>query len=69
MKNVGMFYGLLEYFTDIWYKWPFVKDEVIRYVFPNLVYCIKKNLATLICNNIPATAFSEGLLDLCTFMT
>jgi hypothetical protein len=36
LENVDIFYGYLEYFTDIWY------------LFPVLVSCAKKNLATLV---------------------
>jgi hypothetical protein len=47
-ENVGEFYGHLEYFTAIWYTfWPLVNVVVIWYIFPVLVYCVKKNLATL----------------------
>jgi hypothetical protein len=40
MENAGIFYGNVEYFTVIWYiLWPF--GNLV------LVYCVKKNLATL----------------------
>jgi hypothetical protein len=53
MENVVIFSGHLEYFLTIWYiKWAngnFVHMyEVIWYIFSVLVYCTKKNLATLI---------------------
>jgi hypothetical protein len=39
----------LEYFTVIWYiLWPFGNVVVIWYIFPRLVYFVKKNLATLV---------------------
>jgi hypothetical protein len=42
--NLGKFYGLLLYFMDIWYSsWQF------GIFFPVLVFCTKKNPATLIC--------------------
>jgi hypothetical protein len=35
MKNAGIFYGHLEYFTAIWYiLWPFGNVVVIWYIFP-----------------------------------
>jgi hypothetical protein len=39
---IGIFYGQLEYFTAIT-----VCLMAIRYIFPSLVYCSKKNLAPL----------------------
>jgi hypothetical protein len=48
MENVGIFYGHLEYFTAIWYIFGlFDNVVVIWYIFHVLVYCVKKNLATL----------------------
>jgi hypothetical protein len=48
MENVDILYGHLEYFTAIWHiVWPFGKVVVIWYIFPVLVYCINKNLASL----------------------
>jgi hypothetical protein len=49
MEIVGTFYGHLEYFKAIprYILWPFGNVVVIRYVFPFLVYFVKKNLATL----------------------
>jgi hypothetical protein len=43
-QNVAIVCGRLEYFTDIWDMERFV---IIWYIFPALVSCIKKNLATL----------------------
>jgi hypothetical protein len=38
----------LEYIMNIWYiLWPFGNLMAIWYIFPILVYCVKKNLATL----------------------
>jgi hypothetical protein len=52
MKNVGIFYGNLVYFVAIWYiLWSF------WYIFPVLVICTKKNLATL--EGGGATVFAE----------
>jgi hypothetical protein len=35
MENAGIFYGLLEYFTVMWYiLWPFGNVVVIWYIFP-----------------------------------
>jgi hypothetical protein len=48
MEDVGTFYDHLVYFTTIWYVLlPFGTFMVIWYVFPVLVCCTKKNLATL----------------------
>jgi hypothetical protein len=44
MEDVGPFYGLLLYFMDIGFV-------VIWYIFPVLVFCAKKNLATLVYTN------------------
>jgi hypothetical protein len=62
MEDVGLFYGLLVYFTAFWsilrpfgifiviccieFSWAYLM--VICYFFPVLVCCAKKNLATLI---------------------
>jgi hypothetical protein len=49
--------GTLEYFTAIWYiLWPFGNVAAILYISPVLVYCVKKNLATLV-----RTRFSSHL--------
>jgi hypothetical protein len=49
IENAGLFYGHLEYFTLIWYIiWQFVNIVVIWHISPILVYCVKKNLATLV---------------------
>jgi hypothetical protein len=48
MENVGKIYGHLEYFTAICYVlWPLRHSVAIWYIFPVMVYCVKKNLATL----------------------
>jgi hypothetical protein len=45
MEEVGLFYGLLVYFTDIWYSlWLF------GIFYPVLVSITEKNLATLVEN-------------------
>jgi hypothetical protein len=41
MEDVGIFYGHLAYFVAIWY------------IFPVLVCCTKKNLATLVETDAP----------------
>jgi hypothetical protein len=49
MEKVDVFYGQLEYITDIWYiLWPHGNLAAIWYIFPVLVYCVNKNLATLV---------------------
>jgi hypothetical protein len=56
MENVGIFYGHLEYFTDIWnilrtlgvFYDLYAQFVTILDIFPVLVYCLKKNLATLL---------------------
>jgi hypothetical protein len=50
MENAGIFYGHLEYFTVIWYiLWPFGNVVVIWYIFHCFgIFCVKKNLATLL---------------------
>jgi hypothetical protein len=58
IENVGIIYGHLVYFTAIWYiLWPFGNLLVI---FPALVYCVKKNLATLF--QIPSCQAKFNLL-------
>jgi hypothetical protein len=51
MKMLVSFYGHLEHFTAIWYMYFMAIRSlgvvVIWYIFPVLVYCVKKNLATL----------------------
>jgi hypothetical protein len=48
-ENAGIFYGHLEYFTVIGYiLWPFGNVVVICIFSFILVYCVQKNLATLI---------------------
>jgi hypothetical protein len=44
LGTLGPFYGLLLYLIDIWYTY-FV---VIWYIFHGLVFCNKKNMATLL---------------------
>jgi hypothetical protein len=69
MENIGIFYGHLVYFTLIWYiLCPFgifyghlVYFVVIWTIFPVLVRCSKKNLATLrfVVKTIWKTTISE----------
>jgi hypothetical protein len=50
MENVGIFHGVLVYFTAIWYFIDicYTYFAVIWYIyFTVLVRCTKKNLATL----------------------
>jgi hypothetical protein len=48
MENVDINSGHLGYFITIGYiKWAFGNFEVIWYIFAALVYCTKKNLATI----------------------
>jgi hypothetical protein len=48
MEKIGIFNSHLEYIMNIWYiLWPFGNLMAIWYIFPILVYCVKKNLATL----------------------
>jgi hypothetical protein len=54
MENVGILNGHLEYFASFGIRtlWPFGNLEVhmyvLWYIFPALVYCVKKNLATTV---------------------
>jgi hypothetical protein len=49
MEDDGLFYSHLVYFTAIWHiLWPFYIFFVLWYIFPLLVYCKKKDLATLL---------------------
>jgi hypothetical protein len=49
MENAGIFYAHLEHFTVIWcILWPFGNVMVIWYISLVLVYCVEKNLATLV---------------------
>jgi hypothetical protein len=49
MVDVGIFYGQLVNLTAIWYlPWQLVHFTVIWYIFPVLVCCSEKNLATLV---------------------
>jgi hypothetical protein len=45
MENVGIFYGHLEYFTDIWYiLWQFGKLVAIWIIFPCFgIMCLEKS--------------------------
>jgi hypothetical protein len=47
LRPLGIFYGHLVYF------WPFGRVVVLWYIFPVLIYCVRKNLATLTCTNVP----------------
>jgi hypothetical protein len=48
MEEVGIFYGHLVYFTDIWYNlWTFGMLLVNWFIFSDLVSITEKNLATL----------------------
>jgi hypothetical protein len=82
IENVGIFYGHLVYFKAVWsILWPFgifydhlIYFMAIWYIFPVLVCCIKKNLATLravLKNFLPQTLPSgerKGFLNkLCFF--
>jgi hypothetical protein len=49
MENVGLFHVNLVPFMPNWYiSWTFGLFGGIRYIFTILVYCSKRNLATLI---------------------
>jgi hypothetical protein len=50
MKDVGIFYGHLEYFTAIWSSlWPIgIFYGYFGYFFPVLACCAKRNLAILL---------------------
>jgi hypothetical protein len=49
METVGVFYSYLEYFTDTWDIFNHLVHFVLNwYIFPVLVSCTKKNLATLL---------------------
>jgi hypothetical protein len=62
-EDVGTFYGRLVYFKASWYiLWPFGFYGVFLYIFPVLVRCTEKNLATLVqCDRIGHT-FATFLL-------
>jgi hypothetical protein len=55
-KIAGIIYDNLKYLTAIWYTlWPFgIYLNVIWYIFPLLVCCTMKNLATLLRRKTPA---------------
>jgi hypothetical protein len=57
LENVDIFYGPLEYLTDIWDILSLLGTLCVHLVhFPVLVsFCIKKNLATLVQKNAEAT--------------
>jgi uncharacterized metal-binding protein len=65
MENVGTFYGHLEYFTANWYiLWPFNNVVVIWFIlffFTFLVFCVIKNLATLVKYQL-ASSISAALI-------
>jgi hypothetical protein len=70
MEDVGTFYDHLVYFAAICYTlWPFgifcgnlVYFMVIWYIFPVLVCCTKKNLATLVrCGTTKKEKTRKGL--------
>jgi hypothetical protein len=46
IQNVGLFFGHVEYFTAVCYILRPLGNVVV--VFPVLVDCVKKNLATLV---------------------
>jgi hypothetical protein len=49
MKDVDKFFCHLVCFIDNWYiLWPLLYFVIIGTLFPVLVYCAKKNLATLV---------------------
>jgi hypothetical protein len=57
MEDVGIFYGHLVHFMAFWYiLWTFgiVRGNLI-FIFPVLVFCTKKNLATLLPEAVFAT--------------
>jgi hypothetical protein len=63
MKKVGIFYGHLEYIKGIWYiLWPFGKLMAFWYIFPVLVYCVKKYPAALIICGLTVSVGSTGKL-------
>jgi hypothetical protein len=49
LEKIGIFFGHLEYITGILYiLWPFGNSVAIWYFSSVLVYCVTKNLATLV---------------------
>jgi hypothetical protein len=49
MENIVIFYDHLEYFTAIWYKWPFgIVCGHLVYFFTFWYVWNKKNLTTLV---------------------
>jgi hypothetical protein len=57
MENAGIFYGHLVHYI----LWPFGNVLVIWYIFPALVYCAKKNLATQI--QVEKTVFLRNVWE------
>jgi hypothetical protein len=48
MEDLGLFYSHFVNFTAFWYiLWSFVAFQGYWHIFPVLVCCTKKNLATL----------------------
>jgi hypothetical protein len=74
MEDVGILYGHLVYFVTIWYiLWPFgifcgqfEYFMAIRIIFSVLVYCTKKNLATMLCSAKTRTKIVDFFLSLPT---
>jgi hypothetical protein len=65
MENVGILYGQLVYFVAIWY----IFYGYLAYIFPILVLCTKKNLATLLLNavNVKINGFRLLIYQLSNF--
>jgi hypothetical protein len=65
MEKVGIFFGYFEYITAIWHIFGHL---VIQWKFgifsPVLVYCVKKNLATLIPTRFDSNLFCVELSKL-----
>jgi hypothetical protein len=66
IENVDTFYGHLHYFAASWnILWPLGNVVVIWYIFPVLVYCVKKNLATLYgINNAGYRILIDGCINM-----
>jgi hypothetical protein len=57
MDNVGVLYGQLVYLTNIWYiLWPLGN---FVYFILSLVFCVEKNLATLVTSSLAFLPSSE----------
>jgi hypothetical protein len=55
------FYGPSEYSKAIYYTlWSLGNIELIWYIFPVLVYCIKRNLASLIGGSASTNGFRQS---------